>query len=61
MQTHSNMLVSRSKGVTSVPYPSCLAQEMPLQWQHARLNELTEFLKEEQKLGNFKPQPGLPF
>lgn len=33
--------------------------EMPLNWQHAALEELTVFLKEEQRRGNFKPQEGL--
>lgn len=36
-----------------------LAKEMPLNWQHAALEELTVFLKEEQRRGNFKPQEGL--
>ena len=33
---------------------------MPLGWTHAQLGQLTQFLKEEQKRGNFQPNPGLP-
>ena len=36
-------------------------EDMPLMWKHADLDGLRLFLKEQQRLGNFKPQIGLPF
>jgi len=42
-------------------YPHSRSKDMPMVWEHAGLDSLVAFLKEEQTRGNFTPEPGLPF
>ena len=41
-------------------YPGSRSKDMPQMWNHAQLESLRLFLKEEQERGNYTPHLGLP-